>query len=121
MSIVFSDEESALLDRIAIEVELARLSPLDRTLIELRFGTAHPDDFTGRLPAGKGRAGAYAGRKYLGQPLAPTQAWERTTRILDQWKRRYHDDQPVPSNTPCPVTPLRPPLPLSSPPLRKAA
>lgn len=87
---VFSTTESVLLDHIAIRLELARLSPLDRTLIELRFAYRIPADYAGIWPPDKTSIGAYAGRKHLGRPLSATRTQVRITRILDRWRRRYH-------------------------------
>lgn len=92
MSIVFSAEESALLDRIAIDMELDRLTPFDRALVEFRFASHLPDDYVGPWPAGKYATGDYVGRRYLGRPMSGTTTHERTTRILARWRRRYHPD-----------------------------
>jgi len=92
VSIVFSPEEAALIDHIAVKIELERLSPLERTLIEFRFAAAIPDDYAGPWPAGKGATGIYTGRKYLDRPLGATMTQERTSRILARWRRLYHHE-----------------------------
>jgi hypothetical protein len=46
----FSDEERELLDKITIEMELEKLSPSNRALIELRFAYRLPDDYAGLWP-----------------------------------------------------------------------
>ena len=110
----FSPQESALLDRIAIRQELERLTPLDRTLIELRFAYRIPSGYAGPWPPTSTSAGEYAGRRYLGRPLSATTVKERIQRVLEQWRRQYHD---APSIAP----PARSPVQITTAPIRRAA
>jgi hypothetical protein len=88
--IVFSPEESAIIDKIAIDIELERLTPINRTLIELRVAYRIPTGYAGPWPPDKTAIGAYVGPTYLGRPLSATRTQVRTARILDYWRRRYH-------------------------------
>lgn len=86
--IVFSDEESALLDRIAIDMALDHLSKLDRTLIVFYVAYELPDDYAGPWPPRYADTGQYVSR-YLGKPLRSTSTRVRTERILAMWRRAY--------------------------------
>ena len=99
---VFSDEESDLLDRIAIDIELERLSPINEALIQLRTPYRPPADYAGPWPPRKDAIGEYVGLKYLGRPISATRVQERIRRILDRWRRLHQltGPQPVLSLTP---------------------
>ena len=100
---VFSDEEgSAQLDRIAVELELEKLSPINRALIQLRFAYRIPDDYTGLWPADYRATGTYVGHRYLGRSLSATRIQHRTTHVLTRWQRWYH----VPSVARAPLSEL---------------
>ncbi|HXC25046.1 MAG TPA: hypothetical protein VNU46_03960 [Gemmatimonadaceae bacterium] len=91
MSVVFSPEESELLDRIAIRMELERLSPLDRALMTLRVAYRVPKGYAGPWPPTSASVGAYAGPRYLGRPLSATSVKERVQHLLEYWRERYHE------------------------------
>jgi hypothetical protein len=86
---VFSDEEHALLDKIAIDMELDKLSPANRALMKLRFAYQIPDDYAGPWPPDYRLTGAYVGRRYFGKPISATRIQHQTARLLAQWKRRH--------------------------------
>jgi hypothetical protein len=96
--IVFTTEETDLLDRIAIDMELDRLSPVNRALITLRVVYDLPDDYTGPWPPKYADTGRYVGHRYTGKPLSATRTQNRITQILTSWRRKYH--RPSPSSSP---------------------
>lgn len=61
-------QEDELLDRIAVEQVLAKLSPADRTMMLMIFGIAFPDDW-GNRPTTFTSIGEYIGLKYEGVVL----------------------------------------------------
>lgn len=79
---IFSDEETNALDRIAIEEALADLPPVERTMIELHYGYAVPE-----LNAGPGlvKVGRYLPRLHRHHALSATRVYFRIQRVLARW------------------------------------
>ena len=86
---VFSDEESALIDTIAIRMALDRLSPLHRTLLICYTGYEIPDGYAGRWPPRYVDTGRYL-RRYLGKSLGDTRTRVRTARLLCRLATRHY-------------------------------
>ncbi|HXC25338.1 MAG TPA: hypothetical protein VNU46_05430 [Gemmatimonadaceae bacterium] len=84
---IFSDEESRLLDQIAIQDVLATLDPVDRSMIELRYGYAVPDGDAG---PGLVKIGQYLPRLHQRPPLCASRVHQRITRVLSLWHNHFH-------------------------------
>lgn len=85
---IFTREESALLDAIAIEDALAGLDPVDRTLVELRYGYVVPEWSAGPELA---KIGRYLPRLHPRAALSAQRVQQRIARVLRRWRERYHD------------------------------
>jgi hypothetical protein len=105
---VFTDEESTLLDKIAIEMALDRLSPLDRAFVVLRFAYDLPDDYAGPWPPYYADIGAYVGRHYLGKRLQDRQIRNRVNNAIALLRQMHCPSAPssytfTPSTTAYPL------------------
>lgn len=91
--------EEQIINRIAIESALAKLSPSDRELILLAYRYDAPPDYDGPWPPSLEDVGKWWGMKWLGEELTEAGARYKRDEIKKQWrgqgrKRRNRRNRP---------------------------
>lgn len=78
--------EDEILNSIAIEAALAKLSQRDRELILAAFQYRPPDGYEGKWPLTMAEVGKWWGRRWLGEELTEAGARYYRDDIVNRWQ-----------------------------------